>query len=84
MAGIRTTTPGPLAPSLMRPNRKNTARSYSVTTIRIDLRKMARTTKTTITPMTAMPPPLAPDEELAAMSTMGDATPAEPSSVASP
>src|SRR4051812_6843532 len=62
--GKRTTMPGPLAPSRMWPSRKNTARSYSVTMIRIDGRTMNSSTATmapaTIRPVMATslaPPP---------------------------
>src|SRR5205085_1780664 len=55
-AGMRVITPGPLAELRIRPKRKNTTRSYSVT-ILIEIESRNRTTTTT--PATA-PPTMAP------------------------
>src|SRR4051794_127093 len=52
-AGTRITIPGPLALSRARPSRKNTARSYSVTTMKIVGRRTATTTSTKMTTMRA-------------------------------
>src|SRR4051812_24449664 len=57
-AGMRTTMPGPLAPSRMRPRRENTAPPYSVTTIRIDLSRIKRITTTITITMNAAAPAL--------------------------
>ncbi len=54
--GIRTMIPGPLAPAMIRPNRKNTPRSYSGTTMRMD-RTPITNKMATITITTAITPP---------------------------
>ena len=58
--GMRKITPGPFASGLTWPRRKNTDRSYSVTTLMADDRNMKITIKATTTP--TMTPTSAPDD----------------------